>query len=684
MKNLIYYSKSILSLTMILLFADTREQIVVKEQLEVFANYRGDHRWMAYQNLGHAWYTHIYRMANEQMKARDETVNKIRTLEDWEERKIGLRDSLQKSIGRLPEKTPLNAQIVGTIERKSFRVEKVIYESSPKFYVTACLFIPNDLQEPAPGIVYCAGHTPEAFRAEMYQRVIINLVEKGFVVLTFDPLGQGERFFYLDDKGQPELDVTQGHSYAGIQCLLTGDCLAKYMIHDGIRAVDYLLSRPEVDPDRIGMTGRSGGGTQSAIIGPFDDRIYASAPENYVSSLKRIWQSMGPRDAEQNFPNAHLLQLEHADFIALRAPKPTMIIANSRDFYNIQGARETFQEVQRIFDLYGAKEQVQFAEDHELHRSTPQNREAMYAFFMEQLQLKGDPTDVDVPLFSKKELTITKTGQIRTSLDSKSLSDLNRERPFTIGNLPLKEPIVAKGIIRKALNLTDSIPVHQAIFSGGHKREGYLIEKHFLQFEDDRYPLPFLFIQSAENDIRPTILYLHSQGKSMAAQKGGPIEQLVRAGYNVIAPDLLNMGELATTFWGDSHIQLTSFNMVVGSSQAGTSLVSLQITDLIALKEYIASQEGLNDRLIVIADEELCTSALHFAALEPSVEKVIFSNPLESWMEIVATEKYPARLAYAVVPGVLQYYDLPDLRALIGPSKIIVRDDAPLLSHLKQ
>ena len=145
---------------------------------------------------------------------------------------------------------------------------------------------------------------------------------------------------------------TMEHSYPGAQAFITGSSQAMYMIWDGIRAVDYLVSRREVDPARIGITGRSGGGTQAAYIAAMDDRIYAAAPENYLTNFTRLLQTIGPQDAEQNLPGFISRGLDHPDFLIVRAPKPAMMITTTSDMFSIQGAIETENEVAGIYRAY--------------------------------------------------------------------------------------------------------------------------------------------------------------------------------------------------------------------------------------------------------------------------------------------------------------------------------------------
>src|SRR5690606_10944382 len=146
--------------------------------------------------------------------------------------------------------------------------------------------------------------------------------------------------------------TTKEHSYPGAQAFITGSSQARYMIWDGIRSVDYLLSRKEVDPDRIGITGRSRGGTQSSYIAAFDERIKAVAPENYITSFQRLIESLGPQDAEQNFFHGIKRGIDHADLLEVRAPKPALVITTTRDAFSILGARETAREVARVYQAY--------------------------------------------------------------------------------------------------------------------------------------------------------------------------------------------------------------------------------------------------------------------------------------------------------------------------------------------
>jgi len=645
-----------------------------QEQVGVFDTYQGRiGNWMKYQNLNQSWYLHVHQLADQYLDKRAEKVDACKTKEAWLQRKHYLQEQLLTSIGGLPQRVPLDPKIVGSLDRKTFTVEKILYQSLPGYYVTACLFLPKKRQEPAPAVIYCSGHTREGFRSPTYQRVILNLVEKGFVVLAFDPIGQGERYQYLDANGKPNRGgPTNEHSYAGIQAMLTGASIARYMINDGMRAVDYLLSRSEVDPTRIGITGRSGGGTQSASIAAFDSRILAAAPENYITSFRRIWQSNGPQDAEQNFLAAMQRGLEHADLLSIRVPKPTLILTTSRDIFSIQGARETYAEVQQIYRLYEAEDQLLWTEDDAGHQSTKANREAMYGFFQRTLQLPGDSTDQEVEVFTEEELRVTETGQVLTSLESKTVFDVNKEEFLTKQRSTRREE-KRRMVIKETLQLSSTNSKPQAVFTGRIQREEYVIEKYFLEFPDEHYPIPFLHIRSSPISKQPMVLYLNSQGKSVGLNPGGEIEQLLRAGYQVIAPDLLNIGELQSTFTGDSHIEGVDYNLILGSSLVGKSLPTLQVEDLEHLLDYIQDKRNKAERkFVAVADRGLCTSLLHVAAIRNDLSHVILREPLVSLHNLLETRRYLPEMSYEIVPNLLNDYDLPDLMISTQASSLSV------------
>src|SRR5205085_1374730 len=199
------------------------------------------------------------------IEKREKQVAQIATLEDLARRKAYLREVMLRDLGGLPERTPLNARVTGVLDRGDYRIEKIIFESQPRFYVTANLYVPKTGQPPYPAVLYPLGHELGAKSHGTWQQMLGSLAKKGYVALAWDPIGQGERIqIYDEDFEDSKVRAsTTEHTVQGIQCLLVGDHVARYTIWDGIRALDYLLSRPEVDARRVGCAGNSGGGTHT-------------------------------------------------------------------------------------------------------------------------------------------------------------------------------------------------------------------------------------------------------------------------------------------------------------------------------------------------------------------------------------------------------------------------------------
>lgn len=312
------------------------------------------------------------------------------------------------------------------MQKQGYHIEKIIFESMPDFYVTAAMFIPDNRSGKTPAILYQAGHSSSAFSSLGMQKVILNLVKKGFIVFSFDPIDQGERLQYLDTStGRSRIGgMTARHSYIGGQCFTTGTSSIKYFIWDGIRALDYLSSRQEVDPNRLGLGGCSGGGTQTAFIAAFDDRVYASAPQCYITNFHRLIQEIGPQDAEQNMYHGLLQKMDFADLLEVRAPKPVIIGSTTRDPVGmIQGARETANEVRKVYQAFGKMQNFQMVEGVKGHGTTQKTREAVYAFFQENLGLPGNSSEQPVDYLEPEALQITRTGEVTTSLGGQTVFD---------------------------------------------------------------------------------------------------------------------------------------------------------------------------------------------------------------------------------------------------------------------
>ena len=174
---------------------------------------------------------------------------------------------IRECFGPEPERTALNPRVTGTVERDAYTIENVIFESRPGMLVTANLYIPKGRPFPLPGVVGTCGHSDNGKAEAAYQSFSQALARQGYVVLIYDPIGQGERLQYVNEKLGSRIGVgVYEHLYAGNQQMLVGEFFGAWRAWDGIRALDYLLTRKEVDPKHIGVTGNSGGGTMTTWL----------------------------------------------------------------------------------------------------------------------------------------------------------------------------------------------------------------------------------------------------------------------------------------------------------------------------------------------------------------------------------------------------------------------------------
>ena len=634
------------------------------ENLEIF------NRWIEWTDGKNMLVHHLNKQAFTFLENRDDIISGLKTKEDWINRQKYVKDIFMKIVGPFPEKTPLNAKITGVIKKDGYRVEKVIYESIPGFYVTGCLFIPDGTKGKKPAILFVSGHTQEAFRYKDYQIMILNLVKKGFIVFAIDPVSQGERIQHYDAEKNASVigPTTKEHSYLGDQCFISGVSLGRYFIWDGIRGIDYLLTRREVDPARIGVTGQSGGGTQSSYIFAFDERIKAGAPVNYITGFRRLLESIGPQDAEQNFYHGILNYLTHADLLEVRAPDPALIVAGTRDFFSIQGARETYSEVRNAYAAFGMEDNIGIVEDDWGHGYTKKLREGVCTFFQKNLNLPGDPEDENVTVLDPKELVVTTTGNIASSFENvETVFSINKkETQKLIDKMQISREKVEphlEGVQLKAKELSGYIAPHaevKSVFRGRYQRDGYSVEMYALHGEED-YIIPLLLFVPKTGSKFSSVIYIHPKGKISDAAVGGKIEQLVKNGYLVAAPDLIGTGETAGS--GNAAMLI------------GRSVVGIQAGDIGRVVNFLKSRNDIDyNRIGAIAFDEMCPVLLHAAAFEKSIHSITLFGSLISYRTIVMNKFYDVGFSNNYVAGALTAYDLPDLIGCIAPRKICMVD----------
>ena len=665
---------------------DSKEEV---ENLNVFQE------WIAWNNPGSFSIHHLTRQAENYYKIRDEQIARLKTKSDWQKRQQLVKDKLKEIIGTFPNKGALNPEITGIIQKEGYRIEKVIFESVPGFYETGCLYIPDKLNGKAPAILNVMGHDQYSFREEYYQVIITNLVKKGMIVFAIDPLGQGEHVQYYDPKikfsaiGYSVME----HCYFGNVCFLSGVSSAKHFIWDGIRAIDYLLTRNEVDPERIGMTGFSGGGTVTAYVAAFDDRVKVSVPCSWPTAYRRLLETKGVQDAETILIHGLAKGITFEDLVEVRSPKPTLMAFTSRDEnLSLQGARDAFREAKKTYAALGKEDNLELVEDDYKHWMTPKIRLAIYAFFQKHFNIPGNPAEESTDLASAKELTVTPTGQIATYKGGEMIFDLNKKvsekliksleqsRKNIVTHLD-KVKIKAKEI---SGYVTPSHEKPEPFINGRYQRNGYTVELQAILGEDEDYAIPILLFKPDDNLVKhPAVIYLHSEGKVTGAEPGGEIEKLVKQGYIVAAADVLGIGEI-------KHTAGRGYQEGYTAVLIGRSMVGIRAGDITRVVNYLKGRSDVNPLKVgAIAFNEMCLALLHAAALDPSINNISLIGSLVSYQSIVMnrfhkiglTENPGADYWHPVnvdftwgIASVLTAYDLPDLIGCIAPRKIVLAD----------
>jgi cephalosporin-C deacetylase-like acetyl esterase len=620
----------------------------------------------------------------QMLAERQRQIERLVTIDDVQRRRAYLRERILDDLGGFPERTPLNARVVGVLQRPAYKIEKVIFESQPHFYVTANLYLPKTGRPPYPAILFPLGHEPGGKNNPTWQQMLGSLATKGFVALTWDPIGQGERLQIYDEDLQDSKvgDSTIEHTVVGTQCLLIGDHLARYTIWDGMRALDYLLSRPEVDPTRVGLTGNSGGGTHTAYIAALDDRIKVAAPSCYITSWRLMLNTIGPQDAEQTFPFWLRDGLDYSDYLYAFAPKPYLMLSAIRDFFPIAGARETFAEATRVYSAIGAKEKLEMFEADDGHGYSKPRRLAAYEWFGRILKgIDDKDPEPQIEMATPEELRCTPTGQVSTSLGGETVFALNQKR---LERLKANRRTPTGELARKISELihyespSTSLQVRHY---GTIPRSGYHIEKLTYESESGITIPSLLFVPNGGDDKKAAVLMVSGDGKKASAPQA---EQLVTSGMVVLSIDARGFGETQV----NSDVNSKEFDQYFGDYRdamtallVGKTMVGMRALDITRSVDLLWARQDIDrDKIYVYGKKGGSVPVLYAAVLDRRIRKVVLEGMLSSYDSVV-TSKIHRQALESVVPGALKFYDLPDLVATLAPRKVSIVSGTDPLGH---
>ena len=624
--------------------------------------------------------------------ARDAAFEKLSGQKDLRRWQSERRSFLRRQIGEFPERTPLNSLVVGRLQGDGYRVEKVMFESRPQHHVTANLYLPESTG-PYPAILIPCGHSHTGKASGQYQRAAILFARHGMAALCYDPVSQGERYQVIDpDGGHTHFDdiprqlavphpnvrhlCTTEHTLIGIGSILLGENIAQHRVWDGMRAIDYLQSREDIQADKIGCTGNSGGGTLTSYLMALDDRIVAASPGCYLTSFQRLIETKGPQDGEQNIFGQVAFGMDAADYVIMRAPVPILICASTRDAtFDILGTREVFHQANRFYSHLGFPERVAMNEADAPHGYLIQHREAV-ARWMHRWLIGRDKVIWEKPRsewpakvsdeflrslsegdWTAEELQCSPRGQVMLMDGQRSAFQINAEKASALAKSRQAKWDAAtatekRNIVRRAIGMKEVGPA-RFVTTGSVKAQDYTINDVQMHRKDAIVLSAKSYIPNGE--VTGHVLYLH--GKGMSADDV-PVA-LVKEGNRVLVAELSGIGMTDVPpdkrTWGygrfgrDNQEILTAYLM-------GDSFVRMRVADAFSWASHFGEA-----KVEVIGVGEAAIPALHAAALAPEqFHKVKLEQMIASWADVVSAPEHYNQLVNAV-HGVHRHYDLPDL-----------------------
>ena len=593
-----------------------------------------------------------------------------------------VRDKIRQSFGPNPERTPLNAKTTGTVDRDTYKIEKIIFESRPGFLVAGNLYVPKGKKFPLPGVVGVCGHSANGKAAEAYQSFAQGLARQGYVTFIFDPIGQGERLQYVDAALKPKRGVgVSEHLYAGNQQFLVGEFFGMWRAWDGIRALDYLLTREEVDPKHVGITGNSGGGTMTTWLCGVEPRWTMAAPASFVTTFRRNLENELPADTEQCPPRAIALGLDHDDFLAAMAPKPVIILAKERDFFDVRGSLEAFARLKRLYTLLGAADNIQLHIGPTEHGYSQENREAMYRFFNRVTKISDADKEPALTIEKDETLQCTPHGQV-AELKSRTVFSFTKELAHNLAIV--RKPLSGAESLKKAVLDVLKLPAAakeppEFRILRGLKSRNYP-RPHATTYAVETEPSVFAIVTRLGNqshisrppqDPSPALLYVSHHSADVEMREEPAIKERLDKlpdqpfytcdlrGIGESRPDTCGTDQFLTPYGSD-------FFYAIHALMLDKPYVGQKTHDLLRVLDFLRAAGHREVHLI--AKGWGAIPAAFAALLCEHVTEVTLQEGLTSYQEIATSEEYHWPLS-TFLPNVLRWFDLPQVYGELETTK---------------
>ncbi len=567
------------------------------------------------------------------------------------------------------------------MERDAYRIENLLFESRPGFLVSANLYVPKGHDFPRPGVVGTCGHSANGKAAEAYQSFAQGLARQGYVVLIYDPISQGERLQYPTKELKSSVGVgVREHLLAGNQQFLVGEFMGSWRAWDGVRALDYLLTREEVDPKQVGVTGNSGGGTMSTWLAGVDPRWGMAAPSCFVTTFLRNLENELPADTEQCPPRALALGLDHADFLAALAPRPVIVLAKEKDFFDVRGARQAYNQLRRLYRLLDAEANVGFFAGPSYHGYSQENREAMYAWFNRATGTTEASQEPKLTIEKDETLQCTPQGQVST-LGSKSVPEFTRER-----SQRLKEERDAVPAAERLERLAAMLGGRDATGAPDYRilrplpSRGYP-KRHAVPYAVRTGPEVYALVYRLYDDphySRPpgtpahAILYVSHQSADDELREEPLIRELIDAEPEaaLYACDVRGIGESRPDTCGiNSYLDPygCDYFYAVHGIMLDDPYPRQRLRDLLAVLDWLGAIG--HDEVHLVARGWGSVPGSFAAWRHDLVRQVTLKNAPTSFADIAEAGRYDWPLS-SFLPGILKVADLPDVYEALGAKQL--------------
>lgn len=591
-----------------------------------------------------------------------------------------VKDKIRKSFAPMPERTPLNARTVEVVEYEGYTLEKVIYESRPDFPVSASFYLPKNVSGKVPGVLGVCGHSANGKAEDNYQKFCQGLVLKGFAVLMYDPVSQGERhqFDNVSDGAEIAGSCTQVHNMLGKELRLCGEFFGTWRAWDGIRGIDYLCSRPEIDTSRLGVTGNSGGGTTTSYISALDDRLTMAAPGCYITTFKRNFENELPVDSEQMPPNLIAYGCEMVDFLIAQAPRPTAILAKSNDFFDPRGAVEAYEEARKIYSLLGAEDNIHLKISPGSHGFCQNSREKMYEVFCAASGIEDDGKEPQAAKpYPEEELLCAPDGNTAKIENARVVADFIKEKADALAEnreVPADLPAALAEVLKMSVDV--DVPDYNIL------RRVFSMEK-FLhnQFELVTEPGIRCIMRYLS---KPSEAFFHLPKVDSATLYISHLDALeeVEAGIGEIelpeaffALDVRGTGDstpLSCDCRGDYfHAYDTDYFYAGHSIMLGQTFLGGKVRDALAAVNLLKAN-GVKE--VKLVGRGLGAIVAAFAGvISDNVDAVTLLNAPESYRAMIENVMTLWPLSY-MPQGMLEVCDLPDLYAALESKSLQIID----------